>query len=198
MVQFVLNKATLMLVIGVFVGVFGVQSPRVALAGVSGTQPTTQTPVVAVTQIVNIQNFQFSPQQVIITPGTKVTWVNQDSSPHTTTSDNVGAQETWDSGTLQQGQSFSKTFTRPGTYTYHCNTHPSMPHGTVQVLEPGQSVTTPVTQLPSTGAPVGALAALGGIIPIGFRLLKFDRKGDIKPFADNLWQERQFKKSLSY
>lgn len=52
--------------------------------------------------------------------GTTVTWVNMDSVEHTVTG------EGWGSGTLQPGESWSYTFTQPGTYFYKCTIHPEM------------------------------------------------------------------------
>lgn len=71
---------------------------------------------------VSIQDFSFNPGQITVAPGTTVTWTNEGPSPHTTTADDGG----WDSGTLQQGEDFSFTFDKPGTYTYHCSIHPDM------------------------------------------------------------------------
>ena len=71
---------------------------------------------------VSIQDFSFSPAQMTVAPGTTVTWTNEGPSPHTTTADDGS----WDSGTLQQGEDFSFTFDKPGTYTYHCSIHPDM------------------------------------------------------------------------
>jgi plastocyanin len=71
---------------------------------------------------VSIQDFSFSPDQITVAPGTTVTWTNEGPSPHTTTADDGS----WDSGTLQQGEDFSFTFDKPGTYTYHCSIHPDM------------------------------------------------------------------------
>jgi plastocyanin len=71
---------------------------------------------------VAIQDFAFSPDTIEITAGTTVTWTNNDSAPHTVTSDD-GA---FDSGDLAQGDSVSLTFNEPGTYTYHCTYHPNM------------------------------------------------------------------------
>ena len=51
-----------------------------------------------------------------------MTWTNEGPSPHTTTADDGS----WDSGELQQGEDFSFTFDKPGTYTYHCSIHPDM------------------------------------------------------------------------
>ncbi len=48
-----------------------------------------------------------------------MTWVNNDTVPHTATSD-TGV---WDSGTLNPGQSFSFTFNDAGTFPYHCAIH---------------------------------------------------------------------------
>jgi plastocyanin len=73
----------------------------------------------------------FSPQIItaIIGQNNTVTWVNDDIVPHTVTSDESGQ---FDSGAINAGESWSHTFTVPGTYTYHCSYHPWM-HGTVIV-----------------------------------------------------------------
>jgi len=55
-------------------------------------------------------------------------WTNNDSIPHTTTSNASG----WDSGTIQPGGQFSSTFSAAGTFAYHCNIHPGMT-GTIVV-----------------------------------------------------------------
>ena|ERR687886_536565 len=78
--------------------------------------------------MVSIENFAFNPPNISVAPGTTVTWVNNDTVPHTTTADDG----TWDSETLQPGQSFSFTFSSAGTFPYHCEIHPSM-RGTVTV-----------------------------------------------------------------
>src|SRR5437868_1317093 len=81
----------------------------------------------AQTVTVSVQNMQFSPQQITVSAGTTITWVNQESTtPHTTTSDSQTGSEHWNSGNLNPGQSFSHTFTAPGTYTYHCTYHSGM------------------------------------------------------------------------
>jgi plastocyanin len=67
-------------------------------------------------------NFAFSPATLTVKTGTKVTWTNSDSVTHTVTAD----QGTFDSGGLSPGSSFSFTFTKTGTYSYHCNIHHSM------------------------------------------------------------------------
>jgi plastocyanin len=77
---------------------------------------------------VTIKNFLFNPATVSIARGTKVVWVNKGPSSHTTTSD-TGL---WDSGTMAVGVKFSRTFRKAGTFTYHCNIHPTMT-GTVSV-----------------------------------------------------------------
>jgi plastocyanin len=72
---------------------------------------------------VTIQNFAFSPQTINVAPGTTVVWTNKDSTEHTVTSD-TGAWS--DSGSLATGRTFSHTFTKAGTYRYHCSIHPFM------------------------------------------------------------------------
>lgn len=93
---------------------------------------------------VTIQNMQFMPQSLDVTAGSTVTWTNRDSIAHTTTADNMSAAEHWDSGILSPGQSFSKTFNTPGTYSYHCNIHPFM-HGTIVVTRNSTQPTSTAT-----------------------------------------------------
>ena len=69
---------------------------------------------------VNIQNFAFSPSEITINSGDTVTWINNDDAPHTITGDS------FDSGTISNGQEFKNTFQEKGTYEYHCNFHSSM------------------------------------------------------------------------
>ncbi len=72
---------------------------------------------------VTIQNFAFSPQTITIAPGTTVVWTQKDSAPHTVTSDDNAFPASSD---LSAGQTYSYTFTKPGTYAYHCAVHPNM------------------------------------------------------------------------
>ncbi len=93
------------------------------------TPPPAQAPVTVASAPVNvsIQSFAFSNATLNIAVGTKVTWTNNDSAPHTVTSDKGGiADGVFGSGTLSTGDSFSFSFDKPGTYTYHCKFHPGM------------------------------------------------------------------------
>jgi plastocyanin len=75
------------------------------------------------TRTVSIQNFSFKPANITIKPGTKVIWINRDSTQHTATANNG---RSFDSGPLGPGQRFSHTFKRAGKKAYHCEIHPSM------------------------------------------------------------------------
>ena len=79
---------------------------------------------------VEIVDFSFNPDPVTIAVGGKITWLNQDSAPHTATAED----DSFDTGTLDQGKLKSETFKEAGTYTYICSIHPTM-HGTVEVVE---------------------------------------------------------------
>src|SRR5215212_8181276 len=84
------------------------------------------------TMTVSIKNFAFDPPNATATvsPGTTVTWVNNDQVPHTVTATNPAG--VFDSGTLQPGQSYSFALDKAGTYAYHCEIHPDMT-GTITV-----------------------------------------------------------------
>jgi len=77
---------------------------------------------------VKIQNFAFNPASLTIKAGTTVTWTNLDSTAHRIVSD-TGAFQSSD---LSNGQSYSYTFNKTGSYSYHCGIHPSM-KGTIVV-----------------------------------------------------------------
>ena len=75
-----------------------------------------------------IQNFAISPNPITLAPGSTVTWTNLDGVAHMVTADD----ESWGSGTLGPGTTYSHVFTSPGSHTYHCALHPFM-KGTVVV-----------------------------------------------------------------
>lgn len=69
---------------------------------------------------VRIVDFSFQPTTLTVTPGTVITWTNEDSAPHTATGDD------FDTGRLNRNDSASVTFDSPGEYDYICTYHPSM------------------------------------------------------------------------
>jgi plastocyanin len=79
---------------------------------------------------VNIDNFSFSPAQITVAAGTKVTWDNRDDIPHTVT--DAAEPRAFKSPPLDTGDAFSFVFSAPGTYHYFCSLHPHM-QGTVVV-----------------------------------------------------------------
>lgn len=85
----------------------------------------------------------FGANPLAVQQGTMVTWVNTDAMAHTVSS----LQGTFDSGTLNPGQSFSFTFNTPGVFPYSCEIHPNMT-GTVQVVPTPAPAPTP-TAIPT-------------------------------------------------
>jgi plastocyanin len=78
---------------------------------------------------VSIDNFTFGPQTLTVKAGTAVTWTNKDDIPHGIASANNGFVK---SRALDTDDSYSFTFTTPGTYQYFCYIHPHMT-GTIVV-----------------------------------------------------------------
>ncbi|MGO9450150.1 MAG: plastocyanin/azurin family copper-binding protein [Candidatus Binataceae bacterium] len=90
------------------------------------------------TQTVEIKMFdtpaKYMPDPIKIKVGDTVTWVNKGDTIHTATTDPSNAPdpswvsvpkgaETWDSGYMNSGDTWSYTFTVPGVYHYFCTTH---------------------------------------------------------------------------
>jgi plastocyanin len=70
---------------------------------------------------VTIKNFNFA-MDVTVTSGSTVTWKNLDGEPHTVAS----ADGLFRSPALDQNDSFSFKFDKPGVYKYICSIHPKM------------------------------------------------------------------------
>jgi plastocyanin len=72
--------------------------------------------------------FRYLPKRLTIKVGTKVTWRNQSSQPHSVTDQE--AQPRFNSGDvdhlIQPGQNWSHIFRHAGTFTYYCIIHPDM------------------------------------------------------------------------
>jgi plastocyanin len=79
---------------------------------------------------IDIKEFMYSPKELTVAVGTKVTWVNDDQVPHTVAEVN----KVFRSGALDTGDSFSYTFLIPGTFEYFCVLHPQM-IGSVRVTQ---------------------------------------------------------------
>ena len=71
---------------------------------------------------VRIVDFDYQPSVLEVTPGTSVTWTNEDGAPHTATAQD----DTFDTGRLDKGESGEITFDTPGSYDYICTYHPYM------------------------------------------------------------------------
>lgn len=78
---------------------------------------------------ISIHDLSFDPETVTVRVGTTVTWTNDDPMAHTVTADTAGL---FASKQFFTGETFRYTFTKAGTYTYHCAVHPSM-KGTIIV-----------------------------------------------------------------
>jgi plastocyanin len=75
------------------------------------------------TRTVSIQNFRFKPAHITIKRGTKVRWINKDSTAHTVTANKM---RSLNSGRLGPGKRYTHTFKSAGKKRYHCNIHPDM------------------------------------------------------------------------
>ena len=116
----------------VTLGMFGymIVLPNAAYSGSQSTQSSTTSVNGSVVKVdmkgaaANSNAAGFNPATVTVVIGVNSTveWVNDDIAPHTVTADDGS----FSSGNLNPGDTFSFTFTKPGTYMYHCSYHPWM------------------------------------------------------------------------
>jgi plastocyanin len=97
--------------------------------GSGSSSPRSAASVTGTAAAVTIRNYAFAPQSLTVKVGTRVTWTNRDSTAHTATAN----QGSFDTGTINPGQSKAIEFSHPGKYAYHCAFHAFMT-GTITVV----------------------------------------------------------------
>lgn len=90
-------------------------------AGSQATTASASAPAGGRTVKIEITDFKYKPVTLTVKAGSTVTWVNNDSAPHTAT-----AAGDFDTGTLKQGDKKTLKLAKPGTYAYICEFHPFM------------------------------------------------------------------------
>jgi plastocyanin len=110
---------TIALGLGILAGCF---SEREATGPIEGTCSVPLGEGVPGSTLVVIRAFAYGPTEVRVQPGERVTWINCDQDPHTSTAD---AGE-WSSPLLAPGDAFTQTFSTVGEFPYHCEPHPFM------------------------------------------------------------------------
>jgi plastocyanin len=84
--------------------------------------PPVPSPMPSPLSIIHIKNFAYVPDTVTITPGALVKFVEDDETPHTVTA----SDGSFDSGNLNQKQTWTHVFAKGGTYVYYCAYHSYM------------------------------------------------------------------------
>jgi len=100
--------ATIGALVGLLGGILGIVAVRPA-SSAGGPQ-------------VEIRTHEFSPSTLTVAAGTAVTWVNHDDDVHTVTS----TVDAFHSPGIDTDETFTYTFTQPGTCEYFCKLHPLM------------------------------------------------------------------------
>ena len=102
----------------------------VLMAALGSTQSAAPSPGATV----HIKDFAYHAATLAVTAGTTVRFVNDDGEAHTVTA----TDKSFDSAGLDSTDSWTHTFTKPGTYAYFCALHPYM-KGTVIVRATGRT-----------------------------------------------------------
>lgn len=86
---------------------------------------------------IQLQDVTYQPNQIIVSPGTMVTWVNDDPFDHFVNSDphpSHNAFPDFNSLDIPPSRTFSYTFDKVGEYAFHCSAHvPQNMFGTILV-----------------------------------------------------------------
>ena len=71
---------------------------------------------------VRIATFAYKPATLTVSKGSRVRFTNEDRAAHTATADD----RSFDTQGIDKGHAAQVTFTRAGTFPYHCDFHPFM------------------------------------------------------------------------
>lgn len=114
-------------------------SALVSMASAGATDAQTM-PGVSMTDDQDIGALRYDPVSVEVNAGDAVTWTNTGSLPHSVSADDAS----FDSGLISPGDTFSVTFSSPGTFGYHCVAHPWI-KGSIVVTVDGATSDTSAT-----------------------------------------------------
>jgi plastocyanin len=92
-----------------------VAAVAVVAAGCGGSGASSEP--VTTNEVAMVKSYRFDPTVVEIDAGETVTWTNDDNFTHTVQVDGRADHE------VEQGESFSITFDKAGTYHYVCTLH---------------------------------------------------------------------------
>ncbi|HEX2767146.1 MAG TPA: cupredoxin family copper-binding protein [Candidatus Limnocylindria bacterium] len=115
-------------------------------------------PVAAATHTVQITDSAFATPVLTVRVGDTVTWTNVDDRPHTVT----GQDGSFDSGNIDEGGTFSFTFTQAGTYDYLCEYHSEMRATIVVEAASAPAPATTASQAPAASAAVAPASSHDG------------------------------------
>lgn len=87
-----------------------------AVGGLAFTASAAQA---AASEHIHIVDFDYDPDPATVAVGTTVDWDNHDAAPHTVTD----RDDAFDSGNMDEGDTFQWTFDDPGIYEYFCTIH---------------------------------------------------------------------------
>lgn len=78
---------------------------------------------------IDMRDIQFVEKEVVVSPGTKVTWTNSDAVDHFVNTDTHPAHTYYppqNSRSISKGETYTVTFDKTGVYPYHCSAHTDM------------------------------------------------------------------------
>ena len=100
----------------------------VALAVAACGGGAAATPSAVATTTVDLpKSYRFEPPAITVDTGATVTWTNHDVFTHNVTFDGEAAL------VMKPGDSVTRAFAEPGTFTYMCSLHPTEMRGSVVV-----------------------------------------------------------------
>jgi plastocyanin len=119
------------------------------------------------THSVNVVDIAYEPQQVSVQVGDTVTWTHTGELPHTVTADDgsFDSHPACPPDCMQEGETFTHTFTSPGEVSYYCTVH----GGAGGVGQAGVVVVSEAPDEPEepAAAQAGRLAETGGVALLG-------------------------------